>query len=467
MVRPGRFERQGRPTASSYLPGSPPKNEFAGSRLAGALQLDPDRLRSEGAGQLLGRVMESENVESLALGGGLSSLLAVVELLLAAIVLALGPAGLVEAGLLTAWTAMTILLAWRYARRRSIWTECRLNLTHGLVENMTGHLTRLAQQPSSDWHLAEDQALENYLHLSRDLDRETARLVALAPRGWMIAALAGLAPAFVGAQQAAGGLAIALGGALLGQLALNRLVLGLSQLAGAAVSWKKAAPLFHAAARGQEYGALVMTNAGHARIALDAQDVVLRHAGRDDPVLQKVNLRIFVGDRLLLEGQSGGGKSSLVSVLAGLRKQTSGSVMACGLDCQTLGARGWRRRVVAAPQYQDNHLMAASLAFNLLMGRSWPPSTRDLAEAEAFCRELGLGPLLDRMPAGIQQIVGDTGWQLSQGERGRVFLARALLQRAELVILDESFAALDPESLQQAVTCAYRRAGTLLVVAHP
>ena len=80
---------------------------------------------------------------------------------------------------------------------------------------------------------------------------------------------------------------------------------------------------------------------------------------------------------------------------------------------------------------------------------------------------MGLGPLLDRMPAGIQQIVGDTGWQLSQGERGRVFLARALLQRAEVVILDESFAALDPETLQQAVACADRRAATLLVVAHP
>jgi ATP-binding cassette subfamily B protein len=71
------------------------------------------------------------------------------------------------------------------------------------------------------------------------------------------------------------------------------------------------------------------------------------------------------------------------------------------------------------------------------------------------------------MPAGILQMVGEGGWQLSHGERSRVFIARALLQRSELVILDESFGALDPESLQVAMECTLNRAETLMVIAHP
>src|SRR5262249_46386276 len=102
-----------------------------------------------------------------------------------------------------------------------------------------------------------------------------------------------------------------------------------------------------------------------------------------------------------------------------------------------------------------------------LMGRAWPPSDADLAEAEAICRELDLGNLLERMPAGIMQTVGETGWQLSHGERSRLFLARALLQKADLVVLDESFAALDPVTLATAVACARRRARALIVIAHP
>ena len=73
----------------------------------------------------------------------------------------------------------------------------------------------------------------------------------------------------------------------------------------------------------------------------------------------------------------------------------------------------------------------------------WPPEPSDLDEAETVCRELGLGTLLDRMPAGIMQMVGETGWRLSHGERSRLFVARALLHGAPLVVLDESFGALD------------------------
>ena len=71
------------------------------------------------------------------------------------------------------------------------------------------------------------------------------------------------------------------------------------------------------------------------------------------------------------------------------------------------------------------------------------------------------------MPSGMRQTVGETGWQLSHGERSRLFLARALLQNAQLTVLDESFAALDPESLEICIGAVMRRSQTLAVIAHP
>ena len=90
-----------------------------------------------------------------------------------------------------------------------------------------------------------------------------------------------------------------------------------------------------------------------------------------------------------------------------------------------------------------------------------------LAEAQAVCNALGLGELLQRMPGGLHQRIGETGWQLSHGERSRLFLARALLQRAPLTVLDETFASLDPETMSQCLACVQRHSRTLLVIAHP
>ncbi len=101
------------------------------------------------------------------------------------------------------------------------------------------------------------------------------------------------------------------------------------------------------------------------------------------------------------------------------------------------------------------------------MGRQWPVSEDHIQEAHDLCVDLGLGELLQRMPSGMMQMVGETGWQLSHGERSRIFLARALLQNTQLTILDESFSALDPESLEKCLNCAFERAQTLLVISHP
>ena len=68
---------------------------------------------------------------------------------------------------------------------------------------------------------------------------------------------------------------------------------------------------------------------------------------------------------------------------------------------------------------------------------------------------------------GLHQMVGETGWQLSHGEKSRLYIARTLLQGVELVILDESFASLDPETMRVAVRCVLDHAPSVVVVSHP
>jgi ATP-binding cassette, subfamily B, bacterial len=199
---------------------------------------------------------------------------------------------------------------------------------------------------------------------------------------------------------------------------------------------------------------------------LQMRDISFRYPRRATDAIQHNFVEIGEGQRVLLQGSSGSGKSTWVALASGVRMPDSGLLFLRSIDRKTLGARAWRKRVVASPQFHENHTFAGSLAYNLLLGRRWPPEPEDLEEAETVCRELGLGALLDSMPAGLMQMVGETGWQLSNGEKSRVYLARALLQRADLVILDETFAALDPETAQQAMDCVLKRAPTLLCVAH-
>jgi ATP-binding cassette subfamily B protein len=439
--------------------------------LYGALRLTPEEIRMQGVGQFLSRVLESEAVEAMALSGGFSALISVIELMAALFVLSWGSAGGLLCLVLGAWTLLMSYFGYDFYVRRKTWTNARLHMTHDLIERMIGHRTRLAQESHAYWHDGEDEELEHYLQLSKDVDQSELRLIALAPRGWLIVALLGLAPAFAHGAGSPEQLAIAIGGILIAFRAFKRVATSLWQLEDAAISWKQVAPLFHAAARPEPVGLPLLRSAKEPKIdgfnLVEAQDLTFRYQGRGEPVLRKCSFAIRPHDRILLEGHSGDGKSTLASLLIGMRTPQSGLLLLDGLDWQTLGADGWRRRVVSAPQFHENHVLTETFAFNLLMGRSWPPTQKDMGEAEEICRELGLGDLLERMPAGLQQMVGETGWQLSHGERSRLYIARALLQRASMIILDESFAALDPETLRRSLQCVLQRAPALMVIAHP
>ncbi len=436
--------------------------------MAGALQLDPESLLSQGAGQLLGRAIESDSLETLVLSGGFTGLIALMELAAAAaVLLAVGSWGL--AALLAAWCGVCALICMRYLARARRWTALRLDMTNSLVERMVGHRTRLAQERPEQRHEDEDQELDRYLHASVDRDSAEATLLAAIPQGWLVAGLLVMAPAFLALQGNVTTLAVSLGGIFLAQRAFKRLSTAAWQVVDARIAWEQLAPLMAeigGALKGSPAFAVATGGAQHHEAVLEAQELVFRYPTRDEPVLRRCSLRIGVGERVLMEGASGGGKSTLVSLLIGIRAPSAGLLLAGGLDRHTLGADGWRRRIVAAPQFHLNHVITGPLLFNLTMGRRGAIGEAEYRLAQDICREMGLGGLLERMPGGLMEMVGETGWQLSQGERSRVFMARALLQDAGLVVLDESFAALDPETMRRSLECVLARAKTLLVIAH-
>jgi ATP-binding cassette subfamily B protein len=438
--------------------------------MRGALNLDPDLLNADGPSSLVARVLESNRLESSALTGAFVAVVATIELLFAGTILAAGAAGFWLASLLACWLVILAGGYWILYRQADDWTVHRLRATHTLAENMIGNRTRVAQQHPNDWNVEDDEALSSYYQSSRKVDRTMTILELLSSRCWLLSSVLLLVP-FVLMGVSSVKLAIAVAGMLAADRALTRSVPAARSLVNAVIAWERMAPLYRSSRTAETPGSprVVASLASHRadHFELELYDVSFKYPSRPDAVLSAASLTIRSGDRILLEGRSGGGKSTLAALLGGLRTPSSGLVLMQGFDYGTIGRALWGSLVVVAPQFHQNHIIAESCALKVLFGRRLPPSAEDLAMARNICSELGLDDLLERMPGGIFQFVGDTGWQLSHGERSRLFVARALLHGAEMIILDESFGALDPETFQLVVGCVERRARTLVLIAHP
>ncbi len=155
-------------------------------------------------------------------------------------------------------------------------------------------------------------------------------------------------------------------------------------------------------------------------------------------VLGGISFRMERGKAIGLVGLTGAGKTTTVDLVSGLFSPDSGEIR---LDQVRLDDRlrdAWRQRIALVDQ--DSVLLSATLRENLAL-RS--PSATD-AELAGACESVGLGPLVARLPEGLDTFLGDNGRLLSRGERQRVSIARALLQRPDLLILDEATASLNP-----------------------
>ncbi|WP_430782569.1 ABC transporter ATP-binding protein [Actinoplanes sp. G11-F43] len=181
-----------------------------------------------------------------------------------------------------------------------------------------------------------------------------------------------------------------------------------------------------------------------------------------EEVLHGVSFRAEPGQMVALVGSSGAGKSTMASLLPRLYDAGTGSVRLGGVDVRDLSAASLRQSLGMVTQ--DGHLFHESVRANLLLAR--PGATED--DMWDVLRRAHVADLVESLPDGLDTVIGERGYRLSGGERQRLTIARLLLARPRVVVLDEATAHLDSTS-EQAVQAALGEAlagRTAVVIAH-
>jgi ATP-binding cassette subfamily B protein len=194
--------------------------------------------------------------------------------------------------------------------------------------------------------------------------------------------------------------------------------------------------------------------------AIAFNNVTFRYPGGVQ-VFEKFSLRIRPGQRVGLVGQSGGGKSSLFTLLQRFYDVHHGSIMVDGQDIAKVTQQSLREAISVVPQ--DISLFHRSIMENIRYGR--PNATDNEVLRAAIAARCDF---IETLPEGMATIVGDRGIKVSGGQRQRIAIARAFLKDAPILLLDEATAALDSES-EEAIREALSRlmrGRTVIAIAH-
>jgi ATP-binding cassette, subfamily B, putative efflux pump len=192
------------------------------------------------------------------------------------------------------------------------------------------------------------------------------------------------------------------------------------------------------------------------------ENVSFAYEQNEEPVLHNISLNIKKGETVAFVGMSGGGKSTLVSLIPRFYDVTSGRILLDGIDIRDFKVRSLRDKIGMV--FQDSILFSDSVKENILLGK---PNATD-EEVIAAAKAANAHEFIMNLPNGYDTKVGERGVKLSGGQKQRIAIARVFLKNPPLLILDEATSALDLESehLIQETLERLAKNRTTLIVAH-
>ena len=196
---------------------------------------------------------------------------------------------------------------------------------------------------------------------------------------------------------------------------------------------------------------------------IEINDIWYKYPGSDEQALKEITLTISKGEAIGFVGESGAGKTTIIDLLLGLLKPQQGTVYVDGKDIQK-NLSAWQRNIGYIPQ--SIYLADESLCNNIAFGI--PEEEIDQDKIEEAVELAQLETMVNRLPNGIDTMIGENGTRISGGQRQRVGIARALYHKPDILIMDEATSALDNITEKQITKAIEALKGdrTLIMIAH-
>ena len=195
---------------------------------------------------------------------------------------------------------------------------------------------------------------------------------------------------------------------------------------------------------------------------VEFRDVSFTYDGAETPALSHVSFTVEPGQTVALVGPSGGGKTTAASLIPRFWDVSSGAVLVGGVDVRDMDPHALMDQIAFV--FQNSRLFKTSILENVRAAR--PEATREQVLAALMAAQCG--DILEKLPKGMDTVIGTEGTYLSGGEQQRVALARAILKDAPIVVLDEATAFADPENeaLIQKAFAQLTKGRTVIMIAH-
>lgn len=196
--------------------------------------------------------------------------------------------------------------------------------------------------------------------------------------------------------------------------------------------------------------------------SIELDKVVFSYAGADKNAVDGISLKIASGEHVAFVGPSGGGKTTLASLIARFWDVNSGAVKIGGVNVKDINSETLMNEVSYV--FQDSRLLKMSILENIRMGR---PDATDVEVMEAL-KNAQCMDIIEKFPDGVNTVIGSKGVYVSGGEAQRLSIARAFLKNAPILILDEATAFADPDNERQVQKAfeALSKDKTVIMIAH-